>query len=131
MCKVFKARTNSVASVAVLCLLFLGAKHAGAQKIDANLNGMSDVWEWVYGAGGLSPEGDADGDGATNGLESIAGTNPLDPNSAPRITGLSRTATNFTVSMSSALGKQYVLQSVQGMSETDLTNWVTEASTIA
>src|SRR6266850_7662876 len=102
MCKVFKVRTNSVASVAVLCLLLLGAERAGAQKIDANLNGMSDVWEWIYGATALSPGGDADGDGATNGLESVAGTNPFDVNSAPRITGLSRTATNFTVSMGCA-----------------------------
>ena len=118
----FKLRTLLVASSAAFCLLLLGAERASAQKIDLNVNGMSDVWEWIYGATGLTPGGDADGDGATNALESIAGTNPFDPNSAPRITGLSRTATNFTVSMSCVLGKQYVLQSVSDLSDTNLAN---------
>src|SRR5258706_3146185 len=127
----FKLRTLLVASSAAFCLLLLGAERASAQKIDLNVNGMSDVWEWIYGATGLTPGGDADGNGATNALESIAGTNPFDPNSAPRIPGLSRTATNFTVSMSCVLGKQYVLQSVSDLSETNLANWVSETSIVA
>ena len=33
-----------------------------ARTIDLNANGMSDIWELVYGAGSLDPNGDADGD---------------------------------------------------------------------
>jgi hypothetical protein len=104
---------------------------ASARGIDLNGNGMSDIWELIYGAGGLDPNGDADGDGASNLLESIAGTNPFDPNSVPRISAMNQSGTNFTVSMPSALGKQYTLQSSQGLGPNNLSNWVTEASIIA
>src|SRR6266536_6473172 len=119
----YHPRTPFVASSALFCLFLLGGERAGAQKIDANLNGMSDVWEWIYSSSGLSPAADPDGDGATNALECIAGTNPFDFNSAPRIAGLSRTTTNFTVSIGCALGKQYSLQSIEDLSAA---NWITE-----
>ena len=107
----------------------LGVPCLHAQKIDMNGNGMSDVWEWLYGARGLSAIGDADGDGVSNVQESIAGTDPFDSNSVPRISIAGHTRTNFTVSMPSALGKQYQLQSVQGL--TNLSNWITETTMVA
>ena len=115
--------------MAIFCLLVAGIRQASAQKIDANVNGMSDVWEWIYSSYGINPSADTDGDGATNALESIAGTNPFDFNSAPRITNLSRTPTNFTVSIGCALGKQYSLQSIAAFD--GLSNWITEASIVA
>jgi len=44
--------------------------------IDLNGNGISDVWEWVYGANNVNPNADPDGDGFSNLQEAIAGTNP-------------------------------------------------------
>src|SRR5436190_16327817 len=125
-----KLRFNHLALLSVLTVGLLGLERAAAQKIDANLNGMSDVWELIYGASALPPDGDADGDGASNTLEAIAGTSPFDPNSLPKLPTISRTSTNFTVSMPSALGKQYVLQSIQNLGDTN-SIWISEASTIA
>lgn len=57
-------------------------------QLDQNTNQQSDIWELYYGAQGLSPTADTDHDGFTNAEESIAGTNPLDPLSFPKM-GLS------------------------------------------
>ena len=99
--------------------------------IDLNGNGMSDIWEAVYGAGSLSPNGDADGDGVTNLAESIAGTNPFDSNSVPRIASVAYTSTNFSVIMPCALGKRYELQSAPMPGAGGSTNWISEASVVA
>jgi len=63
--------------------LCLAASTGFAAGIDRNSNGMSDVWEMVYGASALSPGADTDGDGFSNLAESLAGTNPFDSNSYP------------------------------------------------
>ena len=101
---------------------------AQAQMLDQNGNGMSDIWEIIYGATNLPPDGDADGDGMSNYAESIAGTDPFDPNSVARITGVSSSVTNFTVSMPCALGKQYQLMSLTGLGSGS--NWITETSLV-
>ena len=54
-----------------------------AQALDNNSNQQSDIWEIHYGALNLPAIGDADHDGFSNALESVAGTNPLDPTSYP------------------------------------------------
>jgi len=53
--------------------------------IDANQNGLSDLWERAQNQGSLFPEtfdpqADPDSDGWTNAQEAAAGTDPLDPN---------------------------------------------------
>jgi len=68
--------------------LFIGGAGTGRAMVDANGNGLSDVWEQVYGAGGLAPGGDADGDGFSNQQEAVAGTNPFDANSYPGISSI-------------------------------------------
>lgn len=125
-----KKRCCRFFSLAVLAVLLPEAGRLRAQIIDLNGNGMSDIWEQIYGAAALDPNGDADGDGASNRLESIAGTNPFDRNSVPRITVAATTGTNFSVSMPCALGKQYQLQSVDPSGATGWSNWTTEASVI-
>lgn len=99
-----------------------------AQMIDRNGNGMSDVWEWLYNANGISPTADADGDGYSNLRESIAGTDPFDSNSYPHITYGAPAGTNFSVTVPCALGKQYQLQST---TLPGLTNWVVETNVVA
>src|ERR1039458_10643168 len=57
--------------VLAILLVFLTAQPGPAQLIDLNSNGMSDVWEQIYGAGGLAPNADADGDGVSNLKEAL------------------------------------------------------------
>jgi glycosidase len=60
----------------------------------------------------LDPSADSDHDGVSNMDEVAAGTNPLDPNSVFRITGITRPdPTHVSVTWSSVNGKQYVIQS--------------------
>ena len=120
-----------LASLAVLVAVVIVPGRVHARTIDLNSNGMSDIWELIYGAASLDPNGDADGDGVSNGGESIAGTNPFDPNSVPRIALIGYSGTNLTVSMACALGKQYQLQSVPGISNIIGTNWTTEMTLVA
>lgn len=112
-------------------LLFLSAAiivttaHA---LIDADTDGMSDVWEEQHGfaTSGTQPPhqlptADPDGDGWTNLEESQAGT---DPNSGVPPLGIIRPAvlqhpnfpTVFTISWPSLEGKQYTLQASPDLS---------------
>ena len=112
---------------AVAVFLFLAIRPASAQMIDTmNTNGMSDVWEQLYGASGLSPNGDADGDGFSNLKEALAGSNPFDANSVPKITSAIKAAA-FTVTIPCELGKQYQLQSVTDLGST---NWIVETNVV-
>ncbi|HZQ47471.1 MAG TPA: thrombospondin type 3 repeat-containing protein, partial [Verrucomicrobiae bacterium] len=120
-------------SRAVLALSFLAAaSHSSAQMVDLNDNGMSDIWEGIYGGvGTLDPNADADGDGASNLQESIAGTNPFDSNSVPKISAIIHSATNVSVSMPCAWGKKYQLQSTAALLGGSLTVWSNETSMVA
>src|SRR5437868_6981696 len=115
----------------LLCLGCIRPVLATGLIIDRDGNGMSDIWELVYGAAGLDPNADTDGDGVPNMLEAIAGTDPFDPNSVPRISFSQVSGTNFAVTIPSALGKRYALESAPGLSNGVWTNWTTEASTVA
>jgi hypothetical protein len=126
---------NSLSSVFGAALLgafavgLVGPRSAQAQKVDLNLNGMSDIWETIYGAAALDPSGDADADGVSNLLESIAGTDPFDSASAPRIIAAT-SGTNLVITIPGARGKQYRLQSIQPAGAAPWTNWTDEASLV-
>jgi len=96
--------------------------------IDLNGNGMSDVWEWLYNAYGVNPNADPDGDGFSNLLEARAATNPFDSNSYPRIPAFSYSASGFSVTLPCALGKQYQLQSIGALTNSD---WFLETNLVA
>ena len=98
--------------VIVICV-WLGANGVTSAMVDLNGNGMSDVWELMYGASGTDPNADADGDGFSNFQEAVAGTDPFNSNSYPHISFiLLNTPTNFSVTVPCVLGKVYQLQSV-------------------
>jgi len=126
--RVFLCRSLAVVG---FCALLVYPAVARAVAVDRNANGMSDIWELVYGASGLAPDGDADGDGASNLQEAIAGTDPFDPASKPLIGSAGIAGTNVTINVNCALGKQYELQSIQPFNSGGWTNWITEATAIA
>ncbi len=113
--------------VAICALVMFGVSISPA-AVDRNGNGMSDIWEMVYGASALSPNVDTDGDGFSNLQESLAGTNPFDPASHPqlRFNFISPSAVSF--SWDSVAGKRYYIQS-----RTNLFGggWTNEAQLIA
>ena len=111
----------------ITLLILLAARLGPAQMVDLNTNGMSDVWEQIYGASALPPAADADGDGVSNLQEALAGTSPFNTNSFPKISTSVLAGTNFIVSLACELGKQYQLQSVATL---DSTNWVVETNVI-
>ena len=80
-----------------------------AHALDANGNQQSDIWEMIYGASGLSAAGDQDNDRVSNSNESLAGTNPLDPASRPRL-GLGFTNGVARIEWPSVAGKHYTIQ---------------------
>lgn len=63
-----KLRTILVASLAVM--------PSALPALDANGNGISDVWEYLYPAAAANLANDDDGDGCTNGEEGRSWTNP-------------------------------------------------------
>src|SRR5881397_2300553 len=92
-------RSTTLRAVVLSLVVLFSPSAVRAQKIDLNGNGMSDVWELLFGAAGLAPSADADGDGVSNALESLAGTDPFDSNSVPRLSFTTPSSTNFTLSL--------------------------------
>jgi len=64
---------------------------------DSDGNGLNDDWEIQYfGRLGIDPNADPDKDGFTNYQEYLAGTDPLNPNSALRISATTPGVITFT-----------------------------------
>jgi uncharacterized protein (DUF1800 family) len=96
--------------------------------LDANSNGLNDIWELVYSAGGLTGIGDADGDGVTNGSESDAGTNPFDPQSRPLLLATPGTPGHLQLSWNRVAGKRYRIESKATL---QLPAWAPELTEVA
>lgn len=100
--------------LSVLCL----AGSAAWGKIDENNNGMSDVWEAAFGKSLVASE-DPDKDGFSNLLESIAGTDPLDGMSFPKIKRLEIHPDTLKQVWQSAAGVKY-----QPLFSSNLETWL-------
>ena len=90
-------------------LLLLRA-NTRAGTVDQNGNGLDDVWEIVFRAGGLNPLADDDGDGFSNFQESVAGTDPRDATSHPPTLTLSVGSGSITLTWGTVAGKLYRIQ---------------------
>lgn len=80
---------------------------------DTDADGMPDVWENAHAFNLNDPADaaqDADIDGQTNLAEYRAGTDPRDPNSALRITAITRETSDVRVSWTTAGSHNYLLQ---------------------
>ena len=115
----------------LVALLLVAGRALHAQCLDLNGNGISDIWELLYGAVGCDPDADPDGDGVPNRLEAIAGTDPFDAHSVPRISLISVGTNLVQVVIPGALGKHYELQASTIIGGGSSTNWVTVAGMVA
>lgn len=70
----------------------------------------TQIWEINYGAQGLQPLVDTDHDGFSNALEKVAGTNPLDPVSFPKLDINPGEPGAVQLAWPSEPGKDYLLQ---------------------
>jgi hypothetical protein len=75
---------------------------------DVDGDGLHDDWETQYfGSTGVAPGSDSDGDGATNLMEFLAGTNPTLPSSKLKLTtGYANGALSITMDPTTA-GREY------------------------
>jgi len=85
--------------------------------MDREGDGMSDVWQNIYGIDASETRDDPDGDGQTNIEEAIAGTNPFDPDSFFAVTTFNLTADGLDVAWPSIEGMYYVIQCSADMIE--------------
>jgi uncharacterized protein (DUF1800 family) len=90
-----------LASLIVFPLLNVSA------DLDEDQDGLSDIWELKFNAGSLAPSIDTDADGHNNLQESIAGTDPLDPESCFNFTRHTFKDGTFEVEWNSVEGKAY------------------------
>ncbi|MBK8475702.1 MAG: hypothetical protein IPL39_05165 [Opitutaceae bacterium] len=113
--------------LAVASLLLMLAAPPAHALIDANHDGVSDVWAALYPIAG-APTADPDRDGATNLAESIAGTDPLDASDHLAVVAEVDPGTIYSASSKGdivlrwwgLLNKRYRIQS-----STDLRSWGT------
>ncbi len=105
---------KSFTSIAVF---FISLSHTYALDVDAD--GMSDVFESLYGV--TNPVLDPDGDGKTNLAESLAGTHPLQSFSYFKATYAAGTLPgDYQLAWPSVIGKNYAFRI-----SNDLTSWLT------
>lgn len=103
----------------------------GGRSFDSDGDGLPDWWEKLYfnDPRAADPLADTDGDGRSNDAEFIAGSNPLDTNSAFRIAGMQAVretnGTMVTIRWASFEGSTYSIWSatiVQGPYSVLVTN---------
>ncbi|MGJ8674137.1 DUF1800 family protein [Rubritalea sp.] len=87
---------------------------SGQAGIDLNNNGVSDIWEYRFGATDLvedeaSKSQDYDGDGFSNVQEALLGTNPFQARSRFELIAKPEGASDVQLTLATILGKEYQL----------------------
>jgi uncharacterized protein (DUF1800 family) len=75
--------------------------------MDVDGDGLNDVWQGIYDAWDLVPGGDEDGDGCSNLIESVAGTNPRVSGDCLKVGDTYITGTNVFFVFDAKVGKKY------------------------
>jgi len=68
---------------------------------------LCDVWQGLYNGWGLAAAGDEDFDGATNFVESVAGTDPRNPNDVIKVGNTTIAGSTVTFTFDAEKGKKY------------------------
>ncbi len=89
-----------------------------APQVDVNQDGLPDLWQLRYGAQGLLPTADADGDGLSNEAEARIGSDPFSPSSGLTVELAEGQGNAFSLRWGTLLAKRYVLES-----SPDLVTW--------
>jgi hypothetical protein len=86
--------------------------------LDADANGLPDAWEAQYFPGlTMNPQADSDGDGTSNLMEYLAGTNPTERSSKFQPTG-ALTGLTYTMPIQTVQGRTYKVWVTK-----DLSSW--------
>ncbi|MEO6035218.1 MAG: S8 family serine peptidase [Verrucomicrobiota bacterium] len=82
------------------------------RMVDTDQNGLPDWWENIYTGQplGSDPAADPDHDGASNLVEWLSGTDPLNATSAFRIVSAEQIGDDFLVEWTTVGGHSYILQ---------------------
>jgi len=92
--------------------------YAGGTVYDSSGNGIPDWWEQLYFPGQVvDPHADADGDGTSNLMEYLAGTNPKDSDSRFQPQG-EHDGAIYSLPIQTAVGRQYRIWATR-----NLENW--------
>jgi hypothetical protein len=90
---------------------------------DEDGDGVSDVWQALYGVGPISRDADSDGDGVSDWNEYLAGTDPHNPASRFAIGGFRETGDGSVlwgrVDFEAQAGKMYLLEAAPGLAAGD------------
>lgn len=93
--------------IALGLFLGLGGPASGDLDMDVDGDGLNDVWQGIYDAWDLLPGGDEDGDGCSNLIESVAGTNPKVSGDCLKVGDTYITGTNVFFVFDAKVGKKY------------------------
>jgi len=74
-------------------------------------DGLDDVWQSIFNAWNIDPQGDEDGDGCSNLIESIAGTNPFLAGDCLRMGDTIIAASTVVFKVNAKAGKKYTVRS--------------------
>ena len=102
---------RAFAAWSLLAVALVGwMSRSASAALDADEDGMPDVWALVHGLAPLELAPDSDGDGQSNAQEAIAGTNPLAADSVIRISSLNLTGAGVELSFPALAGKRYAIE---------------------
>lgn len=104
---------------ALLALFLFGSALFSVHAMDSNSDGLSDVWQRLYGVADGSASEDGDRDGFTNLQESLLGTDPDDASSAIHLQIFPQSGNSLRLRMETVVGKLYQIESSE-----DLVHWI-------
>lgn len=117
------------ALLALFLLAMIPASSQAVDLLDVDGDGMSDLWEQIYDATTLLPDGDEDEDGCSNLVEALAGTNPRDPADCHMVGEVTVAGGQILFIFKSKIGKEYQIYAADSPSAPD-EDWLPDGDPI-